>query len=175
MWQKTLNIIFPFYILHFLLSIKALTWLISPPLFPPPQLSGYYDVTLVTGNNKKDTSCRRDISTIGSLLQPTTCLYWLAVLFHRKVSNPKKCIYFSSISTFQYYAIISSQESCKNHSATVTTVEGTYVVVQMTSKSTTLTDNPTATNIVATVRLRLTSTRILDTKGEDFFYLQDSV
>ncbi|KAL5969305.1 Zinc finger RNA-binding protein 2 [Taenia solium] len=58
------------------------------------------------------------------------------------------------------------KESCKNHAVTVATVEGTYVLVQMTSKSTSSADNPTATDIMATVRLRLTSTRILDTKAE---------
>ncbi|KAL5104091.1 Zinc finger RNA-binding protein [Taenia crassiceps] len=57
------------------------------------------------------------------------------------------------------------KESCKNHSVTVATVEGTYVLVQMTSKSTNSADNPTATDIIVTIRLRLTSTRILDTKA----------
>ncbi|CDS36366.1 zinc finger rna binding protein [Echinococcus multilocularis] len=56
------------------------------------------------------------------------------------------------------------KESCKNHSVTVATVEGTYVLVQMASKSTKPADNPSATDIMVTVRLRLTSTSILNTK-----------
>ncbi|VDM22445.1 unnamed protein product [Hydatigera taeniaeformis] len=61
--------------------------------------------------------------------------------------------------------MLHDQESCKNHSVTVVTVEGSYVLIQMSPKPTNKTDGSTGTDIVATVRLRLTSTRILDSKA----------